>query len=319
MPIVLTLQQLLIPAVLVGWLILRPIPGRGLFLIQAAGVGIALLAVAKVGLWIMPPWWFPWLFGATWAVVVVWRLRRMRSKVVAETRSGWGVRTAAAFSLVLALGGGWVVGSALSARGAPVADVIDISNPLGPGSYLVAHGGRRAIVNGHLKTLDPEVERFRAWRGQSYAVDLVGIDRLGLRSDGVRPVDPARYMIFGVPVFAPCDGEIIETENGFPDLPVPRMDSENLLGNHVLLRCDEVVLAFAHLKEGSVQVRTGDHVASGHRLGEVGNSGNTSEPHLHLHAQRPGPPGSPISGDPVGLRVDGRWLVRNDRIEGRAW
>lgn len=319
MPIPLILQQLLIPVALLGWMILRPIPGRGRFLIQATGVGVALLAIAKVGMWIMPPWWVPWTFAATWALASIWRLRHMRSKVPAEARATWETRTAVAFSLVLALVGGWGTGSALAARGAPAADVIDLPNPLGPGSYLVAHGGRRTIVNIHLKTLDSEVERFKAWRGQSYALDLVGIDRLGLRADGVRPVDPSRYVIFGAPVFAPCNGEVAEAENGRPDLPVPRMDSEHLLGNHVFLQCDGIVLVFAHLREGSVLVEEGERVTPGQRLGEVGNSGNTSEPHLHLHAQRPGQPGSPVSGEPVGVRVDGRWLVRNDRIKGRPW
>jgi len=40
--------------------------------------------------------------------------------------------------------------------------------PLGPGAYLVAHGGSREVVNGHMMTLNPTVERFHAYRGQSY-------------------------------------------------------------------------------------------------------------------------------------------------------
>jgi hypothetical protein len=319
MPITLTLQQILIPVVLLGWMVLRPLPGRRLFLFQATGVGVSLLAIGQVGLWIMPPWWAPWLFGATWGGAVVWRLHRMRSSAFFAPRARWETRASVAFVLLLALAGIMGAGAALSARGAPTAEVIDIPNPLGPGSYLVAHGGRRTIVNGHMKTLDPGVERFRGWRGQSYAVDLVGIDRQGLRADGLRPEDPTRYLIFGVPVHAPCAGEVTGAENGLPDMPVPVMDSEHLLGNHVLLACDGIVLALAHLREGSVVVNVGEQVALGQRLGEVGNSGNSSEPHLHLHAQRPGLPNAPISGEPIGLRVDGRWLVRNDRIDGTAW
>lgn len=319
MPAILILQQTLLPLVLLGWLGFRPLADRTLYLVQAMGVGVALLAMARVGMWIMPPWWAPWLFGAVWVGMVVWRLGPGRASVPLPDRSHWEVRGSVVVSVLLLLAGGWATGASLSARGAPTNDVVDIANPLGPGSYLVAHGGRSAIVNIHLKTLDPEVPRFQAWRGQSYAVDLVGIDRLGLHADGIRPVDPTRYVIFGAPVFAPCSGEITHTENGRPDQPVPRMDSEHMLGNHVLLQCGDFVLAFAHLRQGSVVVEPGESVSAGQPLGEVGNSGNTSEPHLHLHAQRPGEPGAPISGDPLGLRVDDRWLIRNDRIDGQDW
>ena len=52
----------------------------------------------------------------------------------------------------------------------------------------------------------------------------------------------------------------------------------------------------------------------GHVLGRVGNSGNTGEPHLHVHAQRPGSTIAPLSGEPVPIRLGGRYLVRNDRV-----
>ena len=44
------------------------------------------------------------------------------------------------------------------------------------------------------------------------------------------------------------------------------------------------------------------------------NSGNTGEPHLHVHAQRPGPVGAPLGGDPLPLLFGGRFPVRGDRI-----
>ena len=48
-------------------------------------------------------------------------------------------------------------------------------------------------------------------------------------------------------------------------------------------------LVIAHLKSGSVRVATGDDVAEGDPLGACGNSGNTSEPHIHIHHQRQDP------------------------------
>ena len=50
------------------------------------------------------------------------------------------------------------------------------------------------------------------------------------------------------------------------------------------------------------------------KLGEVGNSGNTDEPHLHVHAQRPGRIWDVFIGDPLLVTFNGRYLIRNDRL-----
>ncbi len=46
----------------------------------------------------------------------------------------------------------------------------------------------------------------------------------------------------------------------------------------------------------------------------MGNSGNSSEPHLHLHAQRRLPEESPLEGEPEWFAINNRFLVRNDRL-----
>lgn len=109
-------------------------------------------------------------------------------------------------------------------------------------------------------------------------------------------------------------------ESDMPDFQVPRQDPVNRLGNHVLLRCGDAVIVFAHMRQGSVEVSPGQTVAPGDRLGQVGNSGASTEPHLHIHAQRPAAEGEPpISGDLLGITIDGHFLVRNDRIDGGNW
>ena len=66
---------------------------------------------------------------------------------------------------------------------------------------------------------------------------------------------------------------------------------------------------------GSVRVRAGANVGVGDWLGSVGNSGNTGEPHLHVHAQRQGPVEAALGGDPRPIQFNGRFPVRGDRIE----
>jgi murein DD-endopeptidase MepM/ murein hydrolase activator NlpD len=73
-------------------------------------------------------------------------------------------------------------------------------------------------------------------------------------------------------------------------------------------------MGMAHLMQGSVLVKTGDRVIVGQTLARVGNSGNTREPYLHIHAKCGGKPESMLDGEGVPIWFDGRWLIRNSLI-----
>jgi murein DD-endopeptidase MepM/ murein hydrolase activator NlpD len=113
---------------------------------------------------------------------------------------------------------------------------------------------------------------------------------------------------------------VVESRNDLADLTPPQADRENLAGNHVVLRCQgtnpQVDVLLAHLQQGSVAVERGSQVRQGDILAKVGNTGNTSEPHLHIHAVRTGS-GSVLQGQGVPIRFDGRFLVRNSVVFGR--
>jgi murein DD-endopeptidase MepM/ murein hydrolase activator NlpD len=143
----------------------------------------------------------------------------------------------------------------------------------------------------------------------------VKLNALGMRASGWLPADPARYVIFGDPVYAPCSGVVVQSEDGAPDMPPPDADRTRMAGNHVLLDCGGVHVLVAHLRRGTVRVRPQLSIEAGTILGLVGNSGNSNEPHLHVHAQRPAPAGGePLSGEPLPVTFDGRYLVRNDLV-----
>lgn len=311
------LVQVALPLLLLGWLAFWPAGSAMGWLVQAAGVAAMLFALARIAQWALPVWWLPLVYGGLWLALVITGLFALSSHpVLPSGTAGWVLLALSAGLFGL---GGWYGGKALAGRALPPAAVIDIANPFGPGHFLVGHGGSNTLVNGHMRTLDPTVARYRPWRGQSYAVDFFGLGPFGLRARGWRPADPAAYAIFGAGLHAPCDGTVVAAEGTMPDFDVPHEDPVNRLGNHVILHCGEAWIVLAHMRQGSVTVAPGEGVATGARLGEVGNSGASTEPHLHIHAQRPGTAEAPIAGEPLGLRIDGRFLVRGDRLRGRAW
>jgi len=114
---------------------------------------------------------------------------------------------------------------------------------------------------------------------------------------------------------SPCDGVVVAARDDLPDLFPSEVDPENPFGNHVAIQCEDATVYLAHLLKGSVTVETGQKVRAGKILGRVGNSGNTTEPHLHVHAET-GTYTGELSGQPaMRIRFGKRFLVRNDVVE----
>lgn len=312
----LLLAQTIGPALLVLWLWWLPPRCHLGWTLQLLGT-LGLLAVAtRAGIWLFPPWWLPHAAATLVLLVALWRWPRSAPLPWWPAgATGW---VALGLSALLA-GGSALLGSRLLAglQGPAVAPV-SLAWPLQGSRFLVVNGGNNLMVNAHLESLLSDDPRFIPWRGNRWAVDVVATDAMGLRADGLMPTEPSRYRVFGMPVLAPCGGRVIVAVDGLPDMPVPQFDRANLAGNHVMLDCEGVHIALAHFRQGSVRVKVGDTVRVGQPLAEVGNSGGTQEPHLHLHAQRPGPPGAPMGGKPLPMRLDDRFLVRGDRIDART-
>ncbi|USB32301.1 M23 family metallopeptidase [Paenibacillus sp. YPG26] len=99
------------------------------------------------------------------------------------------------------------------------------------------------------------------------------------------------YGIFGADVLAPVSGTIVGAYDGEEDQKPGTEDYQTMLGNYVYLKIDSTgtYLVMAHFKQGSLAVKEGQRVKEGDFLGQAGNSGASSEPHLHLHHQRQDP------------------------------
>jgi murein DD-endopeptidase MepM/ murein hydrolase activator NlpD len=132
------------------------------------------------------------------------------------------------------------------------------------------------------------------------------------------PADPKQYFVFGIPVIAPCEGEVIQALDGLPDMQIPIQDEAHLAGNHIILRCGNADILLAHFRNNSVLVHKGQKLLVGSPVAQVGNSGESGEPHLHIHAQAHGTADAPFSGAPIPILINGRYLVRNDRFVVQA-
>ena len=94
------------------------------------------------------------------------------------------------------------------------------------------------------------------------------------------------YYAFGKPLYAICDAEVYEIGTGVEDNRPTQMNPAQALGNYVVLKtANDEYIFYAHFQKETIKVKKGDVVKQGQLLGNCGNSGNSSEPHLHLHIQ----------------------------------
>lgn len=304
--------QLLVPLLLVARVALGRHRSGLTLLMEVAMAALYLWAVARAGLWLALPWTTPLILSGLLLAATALAVGRLRARK-AQAPGRPGVRGVGVRGLLLAVVAGVLVFVASGARPFPQAPV-ELAFPLEGGAYLVAAGGSNSWVNPHRMTLTGE--RFLPYRGQSYGVDLVKLGGWGSRRSGILAQDPTDYAIFGEVIRAPCSGSVVRAGDAATGASADEGRFAALVGSHVILSCGRAWIVMAHMQPGSVRVSPSDRVEAGIILGRVGNTGNSHEPHLHIHAQTPGSAAAPLSGAPLPLTFNGRYLVRNDRISG---
>lgn len=178
------------------------------------------------------------------------------------------------------------------------------------GDWYVFWGGRTVDANYHAASED-----------QRFALDLVvrGPDGRSHAGAGTRNED---YHCWGKPILAPAAGTVVAAVDGIADnVPRATTNTEAPAGNHVMLDLGGGEFALlAHFRAGSLAVRPGETVAAGQTLGECGNSGNSSEPHLHFHLQD-GPTLFRAAGLPAQFTdylADGQPVPRGEPTRGQT-
>jgi hypothetical protein len=154
------------------------------------------------------------------------------------------------------------------------------------GKWLVTWGGDTKELNQHHDA-----------RNQRFAFDFLGVGADGKTRKGNKR-ENEDYYAFDREILAPADGLVTDVITGVRDNVPGSMNPYSGLGNAVFIQHSQYEISvLAHLKRGSVEVQVGDRVKRGQLIGRCGNSGNSSEPHLHYHLQN-----TPIIQDGTGIK-----------------
>lgn len=296
----LLITQLFLPGYLLYDLWMRRGTSKFRWLIKLIHHSAYVFYIFLAGRWDIPGFYLRYVWVILFALVALVSYRQARALAfhVQDRRMEWEIAGRYVFTFLL-----FLLFLSASIRGYfPTEEPVPLTFPLRDGRYYIAQGGSSQILNRHYPV-----------PFQRYALDIVALNSAGLRAPGIYPSDVNRYVIFGRELYSPCDGTVIDAVDGFPDQPPPETDVEHITGNYVVIACPGARVLMAHMQKDSLTVRAGDAVTTEQVVGRVGNSGNTSEPHLHIHAFRDGD-WDVFEGEGVPMLFEEHFPVRNTLI-----
>jgi murein DD-endopeptidase MepM/ murein hydrolase activator NlpD len=136
------------------------------------------------------------------------------------------------------------------------------------------------------------------------------------------PAKPETFTYYGADIMAVSDGPVVAAVDGLPEQVPGRnptgLPLDSYAGNHVVQDLGNGNYAlYAHIKTDTVRVKPGDRLSRGQVIGSVGNTGNSTAPHLHFHVMStPDPLRS--NGLPfvfTGFRLDSRVSGPKDELD----
>ena len=204
------------------------------------------------------------------------------------------VMVAGALVLALDLGRAFIGSSAA---------IVHIAPPF-KGEWLVLQGGRSPLQNHHLAAYN-----------QRFALDLVRLENGRIFGD---EIGNAAVSSWEQPLQSPVDGRVVVARDDIDDAEGANFVTEvaDAAGNVIVIELDTgLFVVLAHLRHGTLRVSDGDRVRKGDPLALVGNSGNTTMPHLHLQVQTHRDLWDPDNRSvPFAFDGAGHVLARNDRV-----
>jgi len=163
----------------------------------------------------------------------------------------------------------------------------DIDSFVSKVEYALPFDGEWYVVNGGVTK-----NTSHSWEvlPQRFAYDFAIVDEEGESSHGDKK-DLRSYYCYGKDILAPADGVVVLIKNNFPDCRImgdgqADPDTPDIGGNRIIIKhSSNEYSAICHLMPESVIVQKGQRVKSGDVIAKCGNSGNTSEPHVHFQVQ----------------------------------
>jgi murein DD-endopeptidase MepM/ murein hydrolase activator NlpD len=187
-----------------------------------------------------------------------------------------------------------------------------VSAPFESGLWLNADGC--CVARNH-RTFITSAGGLHLAKPETFAIDWVGFDGTNAATgDGTQNTD---YVGYGANIVSATAGTVVDVRDGYPEPEAgeaPFLDGpEDYSGNSVVVQVGEGVYAFyAHLQPGSVAVAIGDTVSVGQLLGTLGNSGNSTAPHLHFEIMD-GP--NVLTANSLPFVIDSYTLVGDGTLE----
>ncbi len=171
--------------------------------------------------------------------------------------------------------------------------------------YSLPFRGEWVVVNG---CYTQQYSHSWGLPSQRYAYDFIMLDSNAQSYDGPFKACES-YYCYNQEILAPADGEVVELLDGCEDSLILGkigyfVKAKHIAGNYIVIKHNSDEYSFlAHLKKGSLRVVVGDVVIRGQVIAHCGNTGNSSEPHLHYQLQRGkdfySSPGIPIQFDAI--------------------
>ncbi|MEX1127340.1 MAG: M23 family metallopeptidase [Vicinamibacterales bacterium] len=213
-----------------------------------------------------------WILGPPVLLIATILLLVLALESAVRRRLAWSPRRLAGLAALCALAGANVLYRTYPSSHDATPSPVDLQLPL-DGPITIAWGGRTRAVNYHV--ISPP---------ERWAYDLLmTVDGRSHRGDGHSLEE---YYAYDRPVRAPAPGRVVAVSDGHADARPGRPEPVRRGGNTIVLEiAPGHYLVMAHLRAGSIRIQAGERVQEGDLVARVGNSGNSSEPHLHLHLQ----------------------------------
>lgn len=297
-----------LPCLFAAWILFAQEPSLVMLIAKLAAAGLYTALIFMIGYWGFIGYFLRYIIAALYLLPAAYSLLSFGSG--AQAPANIFLLTVCIIIAVLLI---YFITRSLKAFSYK-GDAVKLSFPFRSGSYYVLEGGDSkagSLVNYHYAGSSHSKNNVN--KSMRYATDIVKLNSGGMFSRGALPSSVDNYNIYHEPIYSPCDGVVIKVSDGM-DNEIPFFGKHPYnVGNHVVIQTNGVNVLMGHIQKSSIKVKEGDSVTKGQHLADVGNSGLTEFPHLHIQAMNA--TDSIWSGEGVPMLFDGRFLLKNDIVK----